>query len=89
MKIDVFKRNGNLQERIVSTCICILNKDKDLKGQNVVLGKGSVNFDSICRAIKKIKYKGKLVFETNRGNNPINTMINNKEFILERFKRLK
>ena len=57
-------------------------KDKNWKGQNVILGTGSVDFENIFRAIKKIKYKGNFVFETNRGDNPIKTMINNKKYIL-------
>ena len=56
-------------------------KDKNWNGENLVLGKGCVNFEKIFKAIKKIKYKGKYTFETNRGNDPIITMKNNKEFI--------
>ena len=56
-------------------------KDKNWKGDNVVLGSGSVNFSKIFKAVKKIKYKGKFTFETNRGNNPIITMKKNQELI--------
>ena len=63
-------------------------KDKNWNGENVVLGKGSVNFDSILMALKLIKFKGKFVFETNRGNNPKETMIKNKTFILKKLKKL-
>ena len=56
-------------------------KDKNWKGDNVVLGSGSVNFSKIFEAIKKIKYKGKFTFETNRGNNPIITMKKNLKHI--------
>jgi len=57
-------------------------KDKNWKGKNVIMGTGSVNFKYIFEAIKKIKFKGNFVFETNRGENPIKTMINNKKYIL-------
>ena len=61
-------------------------KDKNWRGQNVILGSGSVNFNFIFNAIKKIKYKGKYTFETNRGNKPIKTMCENKNYILNMIK---
>ena len=62
--------------------ICHIHlKDKNWRGENVVMGTGNVNFQSIFKAIKKIKYKGNYTFETNRGNNPIQTMRENKSFI--------
>ena len=64
-------------------------KDKNWKGENVVLGNGKVNFDLIFKAIKHIKYVGKYTFETNRGDNPIKTMCDNKNFILNKIKQLK
>jgi sugar phosphate isomerase/epimerase len=57
-------------------------KDKNWKNKNVIMGTGNVNFHSIFKAIKFIKYKGKFTFETNRGSNPLLTMCNNKKFIL-------
>jgi sugar phosphate isomerase/epimerase len=62
-------------------------KDKNHKGENVVLGTGSVDFDSIFRAIKANKYDGNYVFETNRGINPRITMRNNKNFILKKMNK--
>ena len=56
-------------------------KDKNWKGQNVVMGNGAVNFKHIFKAIKKNKYKGKYAFETNRGSDPIKTMCDNKNYI--------
>lgn len=56
-------------------------KDKNWKGENVVMGHGSVNFTNIFKAIKKINYKGKFTFETNRGKNPLLTMQSNKKLI--------
>ena len=63
-------------------------KDKNWKGENVVLGNGNVNFDFIFKAIKLNKYKGKYTFETNKGDNPIKTMCENKAFILKIIKNL-
>jgi sugar phosphate isomerase/epimerase len=63
-------------------------KDKNWKGENVVLGDGNVKFKYIFNAIKHIKYKGKYTFETNRGDNPIRTMCNNKNFILKLMNKL-
>ena len=48
-------------------------------GESTVIGQMSL----VNGAIKKIKFKGNFVFETNRGNNPIQTMIYNKEYILK------
>jgi len=45
------------------------------------MGNGNVNFTNIFKAIRLIKYKGKYTFETNRGENPITTMSDNKKFI--------
>ena len=56
-------------------------KDKNWRGENVVLGEGNVNFNLIFKAIKKNNYKGKFTFETNRGDDPIITMQNNKKYI--------
>ncbi len=80
-------KRGNLQFNEIIKLkkhICHFHlKDKNWKGQNVILGSGNVNLVSILGAIKKIKFKGNFVFETNRGNNPIQTMIYNKEYILK------
>lgn len=64
-------------------------KDKNWKGENVILGSGNVNFDFIFEAIKQINYDGNYTFETNRGDNPIKTMCNNKDFILKKIKKFK
>lgn len=61
-------------------------KDKNWKDENVILGTGNVNFNLIFDAVKKIRYKGKFTFETNRGNNPIKTMCANRDFILDKLK---
>ena len=64
-------------------------KDKNLKGKNVVIGSGKVNFKEIFKAIKKVKYCGKFAFETNRGFEPVETMKRNREYILKIIKSLK
>ncbi len=64
-------------------------KDKNWKGENVLLGTGNVNFNSIFNAIKHNKYSGKYTFETNRGDNPIKTMCDNKNYILTKIKESK
>jgi sugar phosphate isomerase/epimerase len=80
-------KKGNLQyEDIIELkkFICHIHlKDKNWKGQNVVLGSGKVNFKKIFKALKKIKYQGKYTFETNRGEEPIETMRNNRKIILD------
>ena len=79
-------KKGNLQFNEIiklKNHICHFHlKDKNWKGQNVILGTGAVNLNAIFSAIKKIKFKGNFVFETNRGHNPIQTMVYNKKYIL-------
>ena len=81
-------KNPNLQyQEIIKLKKHIIHvhlKDKNFNGDNVILGTGSVNFDAIFMALKRIKFKGKFVFETNRGNNPRKTMLNNKNYILKK-----
>ena len=48
-------------------------KDKDMYGENVILGTGLVNFSEIFSALSEINYKGPLNFETTRGSNPLKT----------------
>ncbi len=55
-------------------------KDKNKKNINVILGTGNVNFEEVFYALRKINYKGKFTFETNRGSNPLNTAIFNEVF---------
>ena len=51
-------------------------------------GSGKVDFKKIFKALKKIKYNGKYTFETNRGDLPIETMINNRKIIININKKL-
>lgn len=64
-------------------------KDKNLNGKNVVLGSGKVNFKDIFKALKEINYGGKFTFETNRGLEPVETMRNNRDYILKIVNSLK
>ncbi len=69
--------------------ICHIHlKDKNWRGQNVILGTGAVNFQYIFKALKKIKYKENFTFETNRGDSPIKTMCENKSLISNLIQKL-
>ena len=48
-------------------------KDKNNNNENVLLGTGLVNFESVFYALNDINYSGPYTFETARGNSPINT----------------
>lgn len=56
-------------------------KDRDSDLNNVVLGEGNVNFNSILMHLVVSGYKGLVVTETSRGENPYNTAIKNKKFL--------
>lgn len=66
-----------LGKRIVHVHI----KDKDWKGDNVLLGTGDVDFKEVCQALKDIGYDGTMTFETVRGKDSIKTAKYNLEFI--------
>lgn len=55
-------------------------KDKNRLGENVVLGRGLVDFFDVFSALKKIEYSGPLVFETTRGVSPLETIRFHKYF---------
>ena len=48
-------------------------KDKNIEGNNVILGEGLVKFKDVFSALNKINYCGSLTFETQRGTEPIKT----------------
>jgi hypothetical protein len=75
--INQFKEILDLKDKIIHIHI----KDKNLLGNNVIIGRGIVNFKNIFFALKKINYKNNFTFETNRGLDPIKTMIQNIKFI--------
>ncbi len=56
-------------------------KDRDVKGNNVVLGQGKINFNNLFKEIKKIKYDKTFTFETHRGKNFLSTAVNNLNFV--------
>ena len=63
---------------ILKDWICHVHiKDKNDKDQNVVLGTGLVNFREVFNSLCKINYLGPLVFETDRGEDPLKTAIYN------------
>jgi sugar phosphate isomerase/epimerase len=57
-------------------------KDKNNKNENVVIGKGNVNFDIAFKAIKKLQKNNlSFVFENNRGNNAFLSAKKNFNFL--------
>ena len=56
---DIYKFKKNIKH--------IHLKDKDIHNKNVIIGKGIVNFRSIFKALKKIRYKGSFTLESQRG----------------------
>tara|TARA_B100001989_G_C24550713_1_gene474389 strand:- start:3364 stop:4179 length:816 start_codon:yes stop_codon:yes gene_type:complete len=73
------------QEQDIKTLNKFINhvhiKDKNKDNENVVLGKGIVDFKKIFSALNEINYLGMLTMETNRGEDPIETAINNIKII--------
>ena len=49
-------------------------KDKQESGENVLLGRGKVDFLGVFEALHEINYNGPMVFETTRGINPTETV---------------
>lgn len=68
-----------LKERIMHVHL----KDRDESGKNVVPGRGKVNFEPIMKALYEMQYTGLLITETDRGNDPLSTAIDNKKFFLK------
>jgi len=62
-------------------------KDKNDKLENVILGKGNVNFYKFFNILKKIKYTGRFTVESTRGNNPIKTAKKNILYIYNCLKK--
>jgi L-ribulose-5-phosphate 3-epimerase UlaE len=55
--------------------------DVNFSGENVVIGKGNVDFMKIFSALKKINFKKNFTFESNGGLFPIKTMATNIKYI--------
>ena len=73
---DPFLEINTLKEYIVHVHL------KDTKNKkNVVIGNGNINFKKVIGALNSIEYQGKYNFETNRGANPVTTMIENIRLI--------
>lgn len=58
-------------------------KDRNLAGENVVLGTGEINYMEVLRALIKSSYCGSLICETNRGSDPLLTAVNNISYLKE------
>ena len=56
-------------------------KDKNIKGANVLLGRGEADFYEINVALNAVKYNGLYTFETFRGNDPVETAKFHKNFV--------
>ena len=55
-------------------------KDKDIIGNNVLLGSGGVDFLSVFKALNQISYSGNYTFETTRGSKALLTSKFNRTF---------
>lgn len=75
---------SELQHRIIHVHL----KDRDLTGENVVPGVGKVDFYSIFKRLFEIGYEGMLITETDRGENPLVTAVENKKFFMDVIKRI-
>ena len=76
--IDYFRKTKNFISHIHI-------KDRDIFGNNVVLGTGLIGFKNIFKEFKKIKYDKTLTFETNRGINCLTTAKNNLTLVKKYF----
>jgi len=56
-------------------------KDKNAKNENVLLGRGLVDFLQVFEALADIKYEGAYTFETQRGKDPARTAAFNMELV--------
>jgi sugar phosphate isomerase/epimerase len=56
-------------------------KDKDFQGNNVLLGTGTVDFNSVISSLVGIGYSGAFTFETFRGKDPIATARFHRSFL--------
>ena len=58
-------------------------KDRNVSGENVILGRGLVDFKGCFQALKEIKYEGSYILETSMGDNPIETAKYHLGFVKE------
>jgi sugar phosphate isomerase/epimerase len=64
-------------------------KDKNNFKENVIIGKGLVNFDLFFFYLKKIKYKNSFSIESQRGNNIFKQAKKNYNFFQRLIKKYK
>lgn len=80
--IFLIEKNLNASFKILRHLINHIHiKDRNKSKMNVVLGTGLINFKLFFRSLKKLKYKGDITLETNRGNDAIATGYQNLVFI--------
>ena len=60
-------------------------KDRDINDNNVIFGTGIINFKEFFKIIKKAQYNQTFTFETNRGQNFMETAKNNLIFVKSNF----
>lgn len=62
-------------------------KDKNDANENVRLGSGKVDFGQVFKSLGEIHYQGCFTFETVRGSNPFQTAKDNKDFLMNFYKK--
>ncbi|MBR6504167.1 MAG: TIM barrel protein [Clostridia bacterium] len=75
-----YLNNDSIYNKIIHIHI----KDRNIKGENVVLGEGLVDFEKVVSLLLEKNYKGCLTTETSRGDNPIETAIYTKKYLQEK-----
>jgi sugar phosphate isomerase/epimerase len=63
-------------------------KDRNNKGQNVLLGTGNVIFKNVFKKLKKMNYNGYFTIECTRDKEAKSTIIKNYEYLLKCIKRI-
>jgi len=58
-------------------------KDRNSSGENVILGRGLVDFKECFQALKEINYEGTYILETAMGENPVETAKYHLGFVKE------
>ena len=83
-KIIAMKHNAAEDIRQLSKWIGGIHvKDRNVSGENVILGRGLVDFKGCFQALKEIKYEGSYILETSMGDNPIETAKYHLGFVKE------
>lgn len=74
--IDDILSEQEIQKRLMHVHL----KDRDCNGENVIPGKGKVNFATVFAHLKKTGYHRLLITETDRGDEPLRTAQENRMF---------